>query len=390
MIGLLIQCFACASGEAKIKYTKSSNMKHLLTIIIVTLGLALVTSLVSSQVLAQQGNNDVNDEAPVAGVSFRTIETNGISMRIAVSGDSGPLVLMAHGWPESWYSWRHQITALVDAGYRVVVPQMRGYGSTDAPKDVDDYDIVHLAGDMVGVLDALGEETAIMVGHDWGSIVAWNSVLLHPSRFSALIAMSVPYGGRAPQSPMVGWEAAFGDNFYYILYHNEAGGVAEAEYDSDPRGLLSRLYLSPTSPRQAPSITDPLRSAGGWIGRLGAPEGLPDWLTQEDLDYIVGQFELSGFRGGINYYRNFQRNWEITENLIDVKVKVPTLFIAGERDIVIRGASKEQLTGTMARATEDLRGVVLIPGIGHWVQQEAPEEVNQAMLDFLSEVQLTP
>ena len=152
----------------------------------------------------------------------------------------------------------------------MVAPDMRGYGDTDKPADVDDYDIVHLAGDMVGVLDALGEETAIMVGHDWGSIVAWNTVLLHPQRFSALIAMSVPYGGRARQSPMVGWKAAFGDNFYYILYHNEPGGVAEAEYDANPRGLLSRLYLSPSSPREAPVVTDPLRTAGGWIDRLGA------------------------------------------------------------------------------------------------------------------------
>jgi len=341
------------------------------------------------QLFAQHGGIDVNIELPVAGVTFRFIESNGIKMRIAEAG-TGPLVLLAHGWPESWYSWRHQMTMLADAGYHAVAPDMRGYGETDKPAAVDDYDVNHVAGDLVGILDALGEETAILVGHDWGAIVAWTTVLLHPSRFTALIAMSVPYGGRVAQSPMESWQEAFGENFFYILYHNEPGGIAEAEYDADPRGLISRLYLSPNSPRVQPAITDPLRSAGGWIGRLGAPMGLPDWLLQEDLDYVVSQFENSGFRGGMNYYRNFHRNWEITEHLQGAKIKIPVLFIAGSRDMVIAGAEKESLTATISRATEDLRDVVLIPEIGHWVQQEAPKEVNQAISDFLTEIHANP
>jgi len=341
------------------------------------------------QLFAQHGGIDVNIELPVAGVTFRFIESNGIKMRIAEAG-TGPLVLLAHGWPESWYSWRHQMTMLADAGYHAVAPDMRGYGETDKPAAVDDYDVNHVAGDLVGILDALGEETAILVGHDWGAIVAWTTVLLHPSRFTALIAMSVPYGGRVAQSPMESWQEAFGENFFYILYHNEPGGIAEAEYDADPRGLISRLYLSPNSPRVQPAITDPLRSAGGWIGRLGAPMGLPDWLLQEDLDYVVSQFENSGFRGGMNYYRNFHRNWEITEHLQGAKIKIPVLFIAGSRDMVIAGAEKESLTATISRATEDLRDVVLIPEIGHWVQQEAPDEVNQAISDFLTEIHINP
>lgn len=360
----------------------AQQIRRVFAIIISMAGLHLAWPAFAQQSSSLQENN-VPLNSALAGVTFRDIQTNGITMRIAEAGTTGPLILLAHGWPESWYSWRHQFAPLVAAGYRVVAPMMRGYGDTDAPANVDEYDIVHLAGDMVGVLDALEEETAIMVGHDWGALVAWNSVLLHPDRFTALIAMSVPYGGRGSQSPMTAWRQAFGDNFYYILYHNEPGGVAEAEYDADPRGLLSRLYLSPTSPREAPTITDPKRSAGGWIGRLGAPKGLPDWLTQEDLDYIVAQFEQSGFRGGINYYRNFHRNWEITEHLANAKITVPTLFIAGTRDIVIAGATQEQLTGSMSRVVDDLRGVVLIPDIGHWVQQEAPSATNAAMLEFL-------
>ena len=323
------------------------------------------------------------EEKLLPGISMKFIETNGIRMRIAEMGE-GPVVLLAHGWPESWYSWRKQIPALAAAGYRVVVPDMRGYGETDAPAAVEDYNIVTLAADMVGVLDALGVEQATMVGHDWGAPVAAHSVLLHPQRFNALILLSVPYGGRGATSPMAAMRARTGDNFFYILYHNEAGGIAEAEYDSDPRGFLSRIYLSPDSPREAPAVTDPKRSAGGWIPRLGAAKGLPDWLSAEDLDYYVSQFEKSGFRGGVNYYRNIERNWELTENLSGVQISVPTLFIAGEKDIVIGGATKEMLQSTMQKTVADLRGALLIPGIGHWVQQEAPQETNQAILEFLA------
>ncbi len=325
----------------------------------------------------------IMQESPVDGVKFRYIESNGIRMRIAESGQAGPLVLFAHGWPESWYSWRHQIPVLAEAGFRVVVPEMRGYGQTDAPEPVADYDIEHLAADMVGILDALGEDTATIVGHDWGAPVAAHSALKYPTRFTSLVLMSVPYGGRGTASPMQRMRSQFDDNFFYILYHNEPGGVAEAEYDSDPRGILSRLYLSPDSPRKAPTVTDPKRAAGGWIPRLGEAEGLPGWLTEADLDYYVEQFEQSGFRGGVNYYRNIERNWNITEDITDHRIMVPTLFLTGEKDVVIGGATKAMLQAMMAQSIPNLRDVILIPSIGHWVQQEAPAETNKALLDFL-------
>ncbi len=319
--------------------------------------------------------------SPVAGVKFKSIKANGIQMRLALAGESGPLVLLAHGWPESWYNWRHQLVFLAQNGFRVVAPDMRGYGETDAPHELESYSIRHLCDDMAGILDAMGEQQAIMVGHDWGAIVAWHAVLYYPDRFNALVAMSVPYSGRPKESLLTSYRKRFGDNFFYMLYHNAPGGLAEAEYDEDPMGLISRLYLSPDSPREAPEITDKHHSAGGWIGRLGAAKGLPSWLRQEDLDYIVGQFRSSGFRGGINYYRNLERNWEITADL-DPIVKVPTLFIAGEKDMVIAHATKEQLEAGISRVVPDLRGVMLFPGIGHWVQQEAPGKTNQAMLEF--------
>lgn len=322
--------------------------------------------------------------SPVAGVHFRMVETNGIKLRVAEMGQ-GPLVILVHGWPESWYSWRHQIPAIANAGYHVIAPDMRGYGASDKPANVDDYDVKHLAGDITGLIDAMGESQAILIGHDWGAIATWNTVLLHPDRFKAMIAMSVPNGGRAAAAPLAGMRKTFGENFYYILYHQEPG-VAEKEYDSDPRALLSRLYTSKDTPTEPPVITDPKRSAGGWIPRLGKPKELPRWLTQQDLDYFVSQFQQAGFRGGVNYYRNFDRNWEITPELAGARIKVPVAFIAGEDDIVIRGAKADALRTQMSRVADDLRAVTLVPGAGHWVQQEKPDEVNAFVLDFLKGV----
>ena len=324
-------------------------------------------------------------QSPVPGVTFQTIETNGINMRIATAGDSGPLVLLVHGWPESWYSWRHQLTGLSAAGYRVVAPDMRGYGKTDQPAAVADYDMNHLTADLVGVLDALGEGTAAIVGHDWGAAVAQHSALFYPERFTGLVMMSVPYSGRAAQNPLDVMRKSAGENFYYIVYHNESGGVAEQEYDGDPRGILSRLYLSPNSPREAPAITDPKRAAGGWIPRLGAPKGLPDWLSQDDLDYYVAEFEASGFQGGVNYYRTFALNWEQTADRDDFVIKVPSMFFAGSKDIVIGGASRDALQNMMNPHFADLREVTLVPEMGHWIQQEDPQATNEAMLSFLKD-----
>lgn len=351
------------------------------------MGLALgrrsvVIGLASLGGLAASGCMTTQTESPVPGVRLRTVRSNGINMRIAEAG-SGPLVIMAHGWPESWFSWRHQIPAVAAAGYHVVAPDMRGYGKTDRPPAIEDYDVHHVSADLVGLVDAMGEKSAILVGHDWGASVCWNSLLLHPTRFSALAAFSVPYGGRGQTRPTDSMRAANGDNFYYMLYF-QTPGVAEKEFDADPRGILSRLYLSPQSPREAPVLTDPKMSAGGWIPRLGAPKGLPGWLTQQELDYYVSEFTQAGFRGGINYYRNIDRNWETTPQLTGARISQPVMFMAGEQDTVIRGATAAALQASIGRVASDLRGVTLVPGVGHWVQQEAPDAVNKQLLAFLS------
>jgi pimeloyl-ACP methyl ester carboxylesterase len=320
----------------------------------------------------------------MADITFSVIETNGIQMRVAEAG-AGPLVLLVHGWPESWYSWRHQIRGLADSGYRVIAPDMRGYGDSSSPAAAADYRIDILVADLVGLLDTLGEEKAALIGHDWGSMVVWNAALLYPERFTGVMGMSVPYGGVGAEAPTAGWQKAMGDQFFYILYHNEAGGVAESEYDSDPRSFLSMLYASPNTPRHPPTITDPARLAGGWIGRIGQPIERPGWLSQADLDYYVDEFTRAGFRGGVNYYRNFDANWALMRDK-DPVVNIPSAFLSGAADQVIQGANEQALRAMMDPVMSDLREITLLPEMGHWVQQEDPEGTNKAILSFLEEL----
>jgi len=267
------------------------------------------------------------------------------------------------------------------AGFHAVAPDMRGYGQTDAPTEIEAYTLLHLVGDMVGLVSALGETSAVIAGHDWGAPVAWHAALLRPDCFRAVIGLSVPFRPRSPVRP-TSIMPQTADTQFYMLYFQEPG-IAEKEFDADPRGILSRFYVSPDSPREAPTVTDPKRAAGGLMARLGAPKGPQSWFTEADLDYYVGEFRQAGFRGGINYYRNIHRNWETTPQLVNAQIALPVLFVAGEKDLVLRGATVEQLTATMSKFVGDLRGVKLYPGVGHWVQQERPDEVNKAIIEFL-------
>jgi len=307
----------------------------------------------------------------------------GVRLRVTEAG-SGPLVLLLHGWPECSYSWRHQMPALAAAGYHVVAPDLRGFAGSDAPQNVDDYGVHEVLADALGLLDHYGAEQAVVVGHDWGAILAWQFALLAPDRFRAVAGLSVPYNGRGERSIIELLARAYGDNFQYILYFQQPG-AADLEFDANPRGILAPLYAG--SGRDAdgeqPKVTDPKMSAGGWIDRLVQPRELPEWLTQEDLDTYVEWFTIRGFTGGLNYYRNFHRNWENTAELAGVKVSQPALFIAGEQDPVI-GNDPTSVEPRMRPHFEDLRGVHLLPSTGHWVQQERPQEVNDLLLEFLA------
>jgi epoxide hydrolase A/B len=315
----------------------------------------------------------------------RSLLTNGIQLHVAEAG-SGPLVLLCHGFPESWYSWRHQLPALAAAGYHAVAPDMRGYGQSDAPAEIDRYTVFHLVGDLVGALDALGAADAVIVGHDWGAIVAWTAALVRPDRFRAVCGMSVPYLPRGPMPPTQLFKAAAGDRFMYVLYFQEPG-KAERELDADPRRTLRMLlYSASGSPPRGQGWRMDVPKTGRFLDGMSDPERLPDWLSEADLDFYAAEFARRGFRGGLNWYRNFDRNWELMAPWAGAKVTVPSFFVGGLRDGVVTGPGGEgegPLVKMLPAFCTDLRGKVLIPGAGHWNQQEAPEETTRALLDFL-------
>ena len=314
--------------------------------------------------------------------THRTVTTNGIRMHLAETG-SGPLVVLCHGFPELWYSWRHQLSELAEAGFRVVVPDMRGYGRTDAPEAIDQYTIFHLVGDMVGLLDALGAEQAVIGGHDWGAVVAWHAAQLRPDRFRAVIGLSVPFrarGSARPTSVMPRTD----DAMWYQLYF-QAPGVAEAEYDHNVRTSfrIGRINVSGDAPpRPQPFGMVPL--LGGLFGRVPpVPPPLPAWLTEADVDFYTAEFTRAGFRGGLNWYRNIDRNWELLAPFDELKVTVPALYIAGDRDPVVKFPGMDRHIADLAKFVPQLRRTIMLPGCGHLTQEERAGEVNIAMIDFL-------
>jgi pimeloyl-ACP methyl ester carboxylesterase len=323
---------------------------------------------------------------PMPAVQHRTIETNGIRMRVAEQG-KGPLVVLCHGFPESWYSWRHQLTALAEAGFHAVAPDMRGYGETDAPDGIDQYTLLHLVGDMVGLLDALGAESAVIAGHDWGAPVAWHAALLRPDRFRAVIGLSVPYWPRRPARPTTAMPQT-DDALFYQLYFQEPG-VAEAELERDVRQTIRRVLYSASGDRvrgatsSRPGDVGMVPRQGGFLSRMVDPETLPPWLTDGDVDFYAGEFARTGFRGGLNWYRNIDRNWELLAPFAGARVQVPALYVAGDRDLVLAFRGMDQLIPNLAKLVPNLRKTLILPGCGHWTQQERPTDVNAAMLEFL-------
>jgi pimeloyl-ACP methyl ester carboxylesterase len=312
--------------------------------------------------------------------THKQVEANGLKMHVVEAGSGFP-VLLCHGFPELWYSWRHQLRALADAGFRAIAPDQRGYGDTDAPQAIDAYTMHHLVGDLTGLLDALGIEQAAIVGHDWGGIVVWQMALLAPHRVAAVVGVNTPFFPRPAARPTEIMRAMAQGNFHYMLYFQEPG-VAEAELDRDvPRSLRGFYQAIPKDIIEAAKDTPPgvFGSAGGGIlDRFpDAPHG--DFLTESDFQVFVQAFTRTGFRGGLNWYRNFDRNWELTAYLSGAKVTQPALMITAELDPVLRPRMAEGMSAWVP----NLRETLLIKGCGHWTQQERPEEVNQALIKFL-------
>ena len=319
------------------------------------------------------------------------IQANGINIHYVEMGE-GPLVVFLHGWPESWYSWRHQLPVVASAGYRAVALNMRGYGHTDAPNDIELYTINHLVGDVVGAVAGLGESEAIVVGHDWGAPVAWYSALMRPDVFRAVACLSVPYNapigglpdGVSANDLMRG--AAGPDREYYRLFFQEPG-VAEADMEQDlARTMLGVLYTFSGDAVSNGDLAEPTdghfpidQTLSEW---LSIPDELPPWLTKADLDFYVGEIERTGFRGGFNWYRNINRLFGALAPFVGATISQPSFYMGGSVDL-IAGNSPEAIA-EMTTALPDLRHLELLDGVGHWIQQERPEQVNAALMQFLS------
>jgi len=318
--------------------------------------------------------------SPVPGVELKTTTANNIHVRYAEAG-SGPLVLFCHGWPESWYSWRHQLKAVSEAGFRAVAPDMRGYGGTQSPEPVDQYTLFHLVGDMAELVKALGETKAVIVGHDWGAPVAWHAALWRPDLFTAVSAMSVPYSPPGYVDILSALEK-LGINDFYLQYFQKPG-VAEAELQQDIKGALRRLYFTASGDMTDTSKGFGRLPGGTLLGNTAYPDKLPGWLSEADLDYYAAEFARAGFRGGLSWYRNLRRNWELGGPWRGQPIRQPSQFIAGSRDGVLRfPAAKSQLEA-YPKTLPGLRGSHILEGAGHWVQQERAAEVNRLLIEFL-------
>lgn len=320
----------------------------------------------------------------MSSIQHSTIETNGIRMHVAQAGSGFP-VLLCHGFPETWYSWRHQMQALAAAGFRAIAPDQRGYGESDAPAAIDQYSMHHLVGDLTGLLDALEIEKAVIVGHDWGGLVVWQMSLLAAHRVAGVVGVNTPFIPRMPISPLAMMRAMAQGNFHYILYFQEPG-VADAELARDVRTSLQRIYQKVPralveATKGTPSGVAP-GSGGGFLDRM--PElGSDTCMGKEDFEVFVRSFERSGFRGGLNWYRNFERNWETTAYLAGAKVQAPALMVTAELDPVLR----PEMANGMSQWVPNLRDTILIKDCGHWTQQEKPDELNAALIGFLHGLQ---
>lgn len=311
----------------------------------------------------------------------RDVIRDGVRLRVREQG-AGPLVLLCHGWPETSYSWRHQMPALAAAGWHVMAPDMRGFGESGAPEAIDAYTIMHLVGDLVGLVAACGQRQAVVVGHDWGASIAWSAALIRPDMFHKVAALSVPFRPRGPMAPLAAIRAAGLTRFYWQYFQEP--GVAEAEFERDPAATLRRLLFSGSgdAPRRE-GVTLNLREGEGFLDRTIDPPVLPGWLTEQDIAAMADLFRRSGFRGGLNYYRNLDRNWELLAPWHGAQVTPPALFIAGARDAVLHSPIGAGAVEAMATHVPNLGKTALIDGAGHWIQQERPQEVTDLLLEFL-------
>jgi pimeloyl-ACP methyl ester carboxylesterase len=316
-------------------------------------------------------------------MDFVTVSNGDVSLNVAVAGE-GPLILCVHGWPELWYSWRHQIAHFAQLGFKVAAMDVRGYGGSSKPYPVEAYSMRNLAGDVAAVIDALGGGSAILFGHDWGAPIVWNTALMHAGKVRAVAGLSVPYMPRGQQSFLNLAEQIYAGRFFYQLYFQKEG-VAEAEFEADVRNALRRTYYAASGDFRA-------EHAGAFLSKgpqstflegLPDPQPFPSWMSETDLDVFTDAFEKSGFRGPLNRYRAQNIDFEESADLAGKPITQPACFIAGERDPVRNFIPGMDLYAQPGMFCTDFRGATLIPNVGHWVQQEAPEATNAALDAFV-------
>lgn len=312
-------------------------------------------------------------------IQHKIVNVNGINMHIAEKGQ-GPLILFIHGFPLLWYSWRHQITALASLGYRAVAPDLRGYGDTDAPAEVSSYTCLHVVGDVIALLDAVAadQEKVFVVGHDWGALIAWYLCLFRPDRVKALVNLSVVFNPRNPKmKPLQVLKAVYGDD-YYICRFQEPGEI-EAEFAQIGTETVLKEFLTYRDP--GPLF---LPKGKGFGHPPGAQIALPSWLSEEDVKYYIRKYERAGFTGGINYYRNIDLNWELMAPWTGAQINVPVKFIVGDLDLTYNApGTKDYINkGGFKKAAPMLEEVIVMEGVGHFINEEKPEEVNKHIYSF--------
>ena len=327
-------------------------------------------------------------------MEFKFIDTNGITLRAAVEGE-GPLIIMVHGCPESWFSWRHQIPVIAEAGYKVVAIDVRGYGGSDKPHAIEEYTLKKIGADIVGIIDFFEEDQAILIGHDWGGPIVWYTSLLNENRISAVAGLSVPYFPQREVSPLDAFEVIYKDKFFYQLYFQKEG-VAESEFEPDLRKYLESTYFSIDARGMKKQFENPLNAMNKgpnakYLDDVVEFESYPDWINTDEMNYLINEFENSGMRGPLNRYRAQKIDFEELKDFRDKKLKQPAALMVGSLDPVnffIGDGYKdtEHLKEVFEPVYENLIKTELINDVGHWTQQEAPEEVNRFLIDFLKQV----
>lgn len=308
---------------------------------------------------------------------LRRIDTNGVTLEVVVEGE-GPLVILLHGWPQCWYLWRHQIDPIVNAGFRVAVPNQRGYGGSSAPREIEAYNVRELAADVVGLARALGDDEFTLIGHDWGCVVAWNTALLHDDICTAIMGLSVPFWRFGPD-----FTDPPRDGFWYARLF-QTPGLAEADLEADLAGSLAGIYHSLSADVPTGTFLKQLDhpATAGFRDVFPPPATLPAWMSADDLDVYVGEFRKSGFYGPNSWYRNIPTHAANTADVANKRFRRPAAFAAGSEDIALM--IDPDWRATFEPSFEDLRFIEIIDGAGHWVQMEKPAETTAAILRFLN------